>query len=46
MKTLEEASNIMVQSRGDSSKLDSMAMPFSQWIELVDFSKWNALNGN
>ncbi len=29
---------------GDCNSFDDMSMPFSEWIELVDFSAWTALN--
>lgn len=46
MKALDEASRIMVNNGGDAKKLDSLAMPFKEWIELVDFSYYNKINGN
>lgn len=46
MKALDEASKAMVQSGGDSRNLDPLAMPFNEWIELVDFGYYNKLNGN
>lgn len=46
MKTLMQASEIMVKSGGRASEIDNMAMPFHEWIELVNFSYWNHLNGN
>ena len=46
MKSVAEASRIMVESGGDARELDAMAMPFNEWIELVDFSYWNKINGN
>ena len=46
MKALDEASKTMVASGGDSRELDAAAMPFREWIELVDFSYYNKLNGN
>lgn len=46
MKTLTEAAQILRNNGGDSRELDKMAMPFNEWIELVDFSKWKKLNGN
>lgn len=46
MKALAQASDIMVKGGGNSAQLDHMAMPFKEWIELVNFSYWNQLNGN
>lgn len=46
MKTLAQASELMVKSGGSAAKIDDMAMPFDEWIELVDFSYWNKMNGN
>ena len=46
MKTLAQASEIMVKSGGSAAEIDDMAMPFNEWIELVDFSYWNKINGN
>ena len=38
--------DIMVKGGGNSAQLDHMAMPFKEWIELVNFSYWTQLNGN
>lgn len=46
MKTLAQASEIMVKSGSSAAEIDDMAMPFNEWIELVDFSYWNKINGN
>ena len=29
---------------GDCASFESMSMPFNEWIDLVDFSAWSALN--
>jgi 2-methylisocitrate lyase-like PEP mutase family enzyme len=43
MKALTDASKILLESGGDPQKLDPLAMPFNDWIELVNFSQWNSL---
>jgi len=45
MKTLAQASELMVKSGGSAAEIDDMAMPFQEWIELVNFSYWNKMNG-
>ena len=46
MKSLADASKLLLSSGGDARELDAGAMPFKEWIELVDFSYWNHINGN
>ena len=44
MKSLAEASKMLLSSCGDARMLDAGAMLFKEWIELVDFSYWNHIS--
>lgn len=43
MKAVADAARIFRET-GSCNAFESMSMPFREWIELVDFSKWSALN--
>ncbi|MEO8751382.1 MAG: isocitrate lyase/PEP mutase family protein [Casimicrobiaceae bacterium] len=43
MKAVADAAK-MFRATGDCNSFDAMAMPFNEWIQLVDFADWVALN--
>lgn len=43
MKALKEAADLLIGS-GDVSTLNDLCMPFNDWIKLVNFDQWDALN--
>lgn len=43
MKAVATAAR-MFRETGDCNSFESMSMPFNEWIELVDFAQWSALN--
>nr|WP_280921544.1 isocitrate lyase/PEP mutase family protein [Sinorhizobium mexicanum] len=45
MKAIEVAAR-KFRETGDCNSFEDMSMPFNEWIELVDFSEWYALNGH
>lgn len=45
MKAVAEAATAFRET-GNCNSFEDMSMPFNEWIELVDFSSWYALNGH
>jgi 2-methylisocitrate lyase-like PEP mutase family enzyme len=43
MKAVADAAKILRET-GDCNSFGDMSMPFDEWIELVDFAEWSALN--
>lgn len=45
MKAIDTAARVFRRT-GDCNSFEEMSMPFAEWLALVDFSEWTALNAS